>query len=168
MAFKKRVRIIKKIREAASPWRFISLDRIHGRYVWDKRPGYFFIEWWEGRKRHRQMAGHTPSEALEAQRRKANELIGELVADGKGISQTKEEERATVISDAITMFLEHVGVHSPDKPKTVTNEAEPRVSMGALVELRRLIDAHRLGKTPKDLPPIGPNFTSPVIVRNPA
>ena len=71
MAFKKRVRIIKKIREAASLWRFISLHRLHGRYVWDKRPGYFFIEWWEGRKRHRQMSGQTPSEALEAQRRKA-------------------------------------------------------------------------------------------------
>src|SRR5260370_31025652 len=53
MAFKKRVRIIKKIREAASLWRFISLHRIHGRYVWDKRPGYYFVEWWEGRKRRR-------------------------------------------------------------------------------------------------------------------
>ena len=31
-----------------------------------------------------------------------------------------------------------------------TNEAEPRISIDALLELRRLIDAHRLGKTPKD------------------
>src|SRR5260370_1294119 len=94
MAFKKRVRIIKKIREAASLWRFISLHRIHGRYVWDKRPGYFFIEWWEGRKRRRQMAGQTPSDALEAQRRKANELIGELAAGGKKISQPTYGEHA--------------------------------------------------------------------------
>jgi len=28
------------------------------------------------------MAGQTPSDALEAQRRKANELVGELVAGG--------------------------------------------------------------------------------------
>ena len=31
MAFKKRVRLIKKIRTAPSVWRFISLDKIHGR-----------------------------------------------------------------------------------------------------------------------------------------
>jgi len=31
-----------------------------------------------------------------------------------------------------------------------TNEAEPRVSMDALFELRRLIDAHRLGTPPED------------------
>src|SRR6266568_1180940 len=118
MALKKRVRLIKKIREAASLWRFISLHRIHGRYVWDKRPGYYFVEWWEGRKRRRQMAGQTPSDALEAQRRKANELIGELVAGGQKISPTPVEESATLISEAITIFMEHVGVHSPDKPKT--------------------------------------------------
>jgi hypothetical protein len=76
----KRVRIIKKIREAKGLWRFISLHKIQGRYVWDKRPGYFFVEWWEGKKRKRQLAGHTPSEAAEAQRRKRNELLGELFA----------------------------------------------------------------------------------------
>ena len=31
-----------------------------------------------------------------------------------------------------------------------TSGAEPRVSMDALFELRRLIDAHRLGKTSED------------------
>ena len=31
-----------------------------------------------------------------------------------------------------------------------TSEAEPRVSLDALFELRRLIDTHRLGETPKD------------------
>ena len=40
----KRVRIIKKIREARGLWRFISLARIHDSYVWDKRPGYYFVE----------------------------------------------------------------------------------------------------------------------------
>ena len=82
MAFKKRVRIIKKIREAASLWRFVSMPRVRGRYVWEKRPGYFFVEWWEGQKRRRQMAGQTPSDALEAQRCKAKVLVGELVAGG--------------------------------------------------------------------------------------
>src|SRR5205823_1779716 len=35
------IRIIKKIRENAGVWKFISLHRIGSRYVWDKRPGYF-------------------------------------------------------------------------------------------------------------------------------
>jgi hypothetical protein len=43
MALKKRIRIIKKIRENAGVWNSTSLKRIGNRYVWDKRPGYFFI-----------------------------------------------------------------------------------------------------------------------------
>jgi len=113
----KRVRIIKKIREASGLWRFISLARIHNRYVWDKRPGYYFVEWWQGKKRKRQLAGHTPSEAAEAQRRKRNELLGELIAGGKQILKP-EESSATTIQDAIQTFLGHVRVHSPHKPKT--------------------------------------------------
>ena len=113
----KRVRIIKKIREASGLWKFISLDRIHNRYVWDKRPGYYFVEWWQGKKRKRQIAGHTPSEATETQRRKRNELIGELIAAGKEFPQT-EEVSASPIQDAIQTFLAHVKVHSPHKPKT--------------------------------------------------
>jgi hypothetical protein len=83
MAFKKRVRIIKKIRPKAGEWKFISLRKIGNRYVWDKRPGYFFVEWWIGPKRFREIAGTTPSEAKEAQRRKQNELVGELLSDDK-------------------------------------------------------------------------------------
>ena len=60
------------------------------RYVWDKRPGYFFIEWWEGRKRKRELAGRTPSEATEAQRRKQNELIGELLATARNFRNRKK------------------------------------------------------------------------------
>jgi hypothetical protein len=60
-------------------WKFISLDRAGSRYVWDSRPGYYFVEWWEGPSRRRERAGDTPSQALEAQRRKRNELFGELV-----------------------------------------------------------------------------------------
>ena len=71
---KKRVRIIKKVRVGAGVWKFISLDRIGGRYVWDKQPGHYFLEWWEGRKRRRELAGETPNQTLEAQRRKTNEL----------------------------------------------------------------------------------------------
>ena len=117
MATGKRVRIIKKVRERSGVWRFISLPRIGTRYVWDKRPGYYFVEWWQGKKRCRQLAGRTPSEASEAQRRKRNELLGELIAAGKEIARP-EEGSATPIVDAIQTFLAHVRVHSPHKPKT--------------------------------------------------
>jgi integrase/recombinase XerD len=118
VAVTKRVRIIKKVREAPGEWRFISLHKIQGRYVWDKRPGYYFVEWWQGRKRCRQMAGNTPSEAIEAQRRKRNELVGELIAGGKEIPRAEQDPSATPITEAIQTFMAHVRVHSPHKPKT--------------------------------------------------
>ena len=76
MAAKKQVRIIKKVRDTDGVWRFVSLDRAGKKYVWDNRPGTYFLEWWEGRKRKREVAGQTPSEALEAQRRKGREKEG--------------------------------------------------------------------------------------------
>jgi integrase len=118
MLHKKRVRIIKKIRLGPGQWEFISLSRIGTRYVWDKRSGYYYIEWREGKKRCRELAGQTPSEATEAQRRKANELMGELYAGGRQLPQP-EEGTATFIRDAVALFLEHIRVHSPDKPETV-------------------------------------------------
>lgn len=115
---KRRVRIIKKIRIAGGLWRFISLDRIGDRYVWDKRPGYYFLEWWDGKNRRRERAGVTPSEAAEAQRRKQHELIGELLEQG-GVPPTADEASATRISDAVRMFSDHVRTHSPGKPETL-------------------------------------------------
>lgn len=32
---KKKVRIIKKVRAEKGVWKFISLDKVDGRYVWD-------------------------------------------------------------------------------------------------------------------------------------
>ena len=118
MALKKRVRIIKKIRPKAGQWKFISMRKNGNRYVWDKRPGYFFVEWWIGPKRFREIAGTTPSEAKAAQRRKQNELVGELLGNGNDLPKP-EEGTATSITDAITIFNDHVRTHSPDKPKTL-------------------------------------------------
>ncbi|HUQ95823.1 MAG TPA: site-specific integrase [Bryobacteraceae bacterium] len=119
MAAVKRVRIIKKIREASGKWRFISLKRSGARYAWDDRPGSYFLEWWEGKTRRRQVAGQTPSETMEAQRRKRNELMGERVLGGKSVAPAPAEVPLTPIMGAIEMFLQHVRVHSPDKPRTV-------------------------------------------------
>ena len=140
MALKKRIRIIKKIRENAGVWKFISLHRIGSRYVWDKRPGYFFIEWWDGKKRKRERAGQTPSEATEAQRRKQNELIGELLANGKELP-TSQEGTATPIQDAITMFTDHVRTHSPDKPQTHRHYAKVLEHFERHLGKRKFIEA---------------------------
>jgi integrase len=115
---KKRVGIIKKVRISRGLWKFISLDRIGNRYVWDRRPGYFFLEWWEGNKRRRERAGITPSEAVEAQRRKQHELIGELLGRG-GVPPTTDEASATRIGDAVRMFADHIRTHLADKPETL-------------------------------------------------
>ena len=123
MATAKRVRIIKKIRESSGVWRFIALKRAGNRYAWDDRPGCYFVEWWEGVKRHRQVAGQTPSEAAEAQRRKRNELVGEAIFGGKGAAPKPAEAPLTLLTDATEMFLQHVRVHSPDKPRTVRRYA---------------------------------------------
>jgi hypothetical protein len=126
---RKRVRVIKKIREVEGGWRFVSMKKIGARYAWDNRPGHFFIEWWEGRKRRRELAGQTPSEAMEAQRRKRNELVGEALVGGKKAPPEPSEGSATPLTDAIQMFLQHVRVHSPDKPlrgrtSTITRPGE--------------------------------------------
>jgi hypothetical protein len=54
-SLKKQVRITKKIRTAQGVWKFISLQRVNNRYVWDKREGHYFIEWWEGKRRCREL-----------------------------------------------------------------------------------------------------------------
>jgi integrase/recombinase XerD len=143
MALKKRVRLIKKIREAEGLWRFISLHKIHGRYVWEKRPGYFFVEWWEGKKRRRQREGNTPSEALEAQRRKGNELVGEMLAAGHEPPNSGEpgEVSATLMRDAAEMFLGHVRVHSPDKPKTVQRYRKVLEHAERILAKRKFVEA---------------------------
>jgi len=64
MVRKKRVRIVKKIRDANGVWEFVSMKRAGDRYVWDDRPGYYFLDWREGRKRRRQLAGNSRAKPL--------------------------------------------------------------------------------------------------------
>jgi len=76
------VRLLKKIRLALGQWKFISLRKVKDSYLWDEGDEYFYLEWWEGKRRRREIAGQAPSQALEAQWRKRNELLGALVAEG--------------------------------------------------------------------------------------
>jgi hypothetical protein len=121
MALVKRVRIMKKVQDAVAGWRFVSLKRSGKRYIWDSRPGLYFLDWRDGTRRRRELAGATPAEALEAQRRKQNDLIGEAVAQGKTLSEsTAQRVDLTLTAAAVRMHLEHVKAHSPDKPRTLS------------------------------------------------
>jgi integrase len=120
MKAKKSVRIVKKIRTAPGAWKFVSLSRVGQRYVWDPRPGQYFLEWCEGPKRRREAVGSAPSEALEAQRRKVHELLGQMVA-GKDVVPMQGDDASALmpIRAAAEALLQHVQVHSPDKPRTL-------------------------------------------------
>lgn len=43
----------KKVRVASGVWQFVSMEWVNDRYVWDQPEGYYFLEWWEGRRRYR-------------------------------------------------------------------------------------------------------------------
>jgi len=141
---KKKVRIIKKIRTEEGVWKFVSLDKVKNKYVWDTREGHYFLEWWEGKKRCRELAGRTPSEALEAQRRKRNEIIGEMVAGGKQLIQTEEEGQRLPIDTAVQVFLAHIKTHSPAKPRTLERYNEVLGHFQRLLGKKKYVEAvHR-------------------------
>jgi integrase len=137
----KRVRIIKKVHLADGGWKFISLGRVGSRYVWDNRPGYYFVEWWEGRNRRRERAGDTPSQALEAQRRKRNELIGELVSGAFLVNPLDVTQVGTAVGDAVKLFAEHVRTHSPSKPRTLERYQEVLGHFQRIMPTKKLVEA---------------------------
>jgi site-specific recombinase XerC len=135
------VRIIKKIRAEKGVWKFISLDKVDGRYIWDNREGYYFIEWWEGKKRLRELAGQSPSEALESQRRKRNEIIGELIAGGQEIKLVEENSKALRIETAIELYAAHIKTHSPGKPRTLERYSEVLRHFDRLLGKKKYVEA---------------------------
>ena len=79
MKLRKSVRVLKKVRLGPGRWQFVSLPRKGNSWVWDPRPGFYLIEWWEGPRRRRESAGRTPMEVLHTVRRKQLELAGQVV-----------------------------------------------------------------------------------------
>jgi integrase len=79
MKLRPRIRIFKKVRLAPGRWQFVSLPRRGSTWIWDPRPGTYYLEWWEGPQRRRESAGSTPAEALNALKRKQWELAGQAV-----------------------------------------------------------------------------------------
>jgi integrase/recombinase XerD len=130
MAILKRVRVIKKVQEEGV-WRYVSLKQTGSRYVWDDRPGTYYLEWWEGAKRRRETAGQTPSEVIAAKRRKQDEfrLPGCITPRPEPASIPKAEPQPEAESQPVSrtrtalplariLFVKHIEAHSPDKPET--------------------------------------------------
>jgi len=68
-----RVNILQRVKTSQG-WSRVALKRTpKGRIRWPYG-GHFYIEWRENGKRFRRSAGDTPSEALEAQKRKRLQL----------------------------------------------------------------------------------------------
>jgi hypothetical protein len=141
MPILKRVRVIKKIQEGGA-WRFVSLKRAGKRYAWDPRPGAYYLEWWDGGQRLREVAGDTPSQAIAAQRRKQIQLAGEPL-DEPGTKPRMEDKptSSTTITDATETFLAHIQAHSPDKPETVRRYRQVLEHFERLLGHRKNVEA---------------------------
>ena len=85
-------------------WRNAALERDgKGRIKWPSR-ARFLIEWRESGRRKREAAGETPSEALEAQRRKRLELE----AAQTGVKILDESEPQFPLTKTIDGFLKDI------------------------------------------------------------
>jgi len=100
-----RVNILKQVK-TPSGWRNLALKRdARGRIKWSPSSGRYIIEWRENGRRLRSAAGVTPSEALEAQKRKRLEL--EAGSSGLELSGIEEEEKLS-LTGAIQDFLKDI------------------------------------------------------------
>jgi integrase len=101
-----RVNIIRQVKRDGG-WKNVALERAaSGRIKWPSGPGRYLIEWRQNGKRLRQAAGVTPSEALEAQRRKRLEL--EAARSGLRLAGLPEDEKALPLIQAIAGFLKDI------------------------------------------------------------
>ena len=100
-----RVNIIRQLKTGHG-WKNVALERdARGRIRWNGKSRYL-IEWRLNGKRLRQRAGVTPSEALEAQKRKRLEL--EAARSGLRIAGLPENEQRISLRDAIEEFLKDI------------------------------------------------------------
>jgi hypothetical protein len=93
MILKRSVRIVKKVR-VDGLWKFVSLARNGNRYLWDERPGPYFLDWHEAGHRRREFADITPAQAIQAQKRKQAEIAGALVLNENGRRRSESASSA--------------------------------------------------------------------------
>jgi hypothetical protein len=84
-------------------WKMASLDRdAKGRIKWSSGPVTYLIEWREQGRRCREAAGSTPSNALEAQRRKQFQL--DAKRNNIELPSVSQEDQAQPLAAAIADF----------------------------------------------------------------
>src|SRR5690348_15354803 len=102
-----RVNILRQIKTSTG-WQNTALERDdRNRIKWPPR-ARFLIEWRESGRRKREAAGETPSEALEAQRRKRLDL--EARATGLTVTDPDEKAKAEALplTQTIDAFLKDI------------------------------------------------------------
>jgi hypothetical protein len=104
----RRVNILQYVKTPIGRWQWepIPKNRRTGSYLWSKaKSNQFYVVWREEKRRHYLKAGSTPSEALEAKRRKEFELAGRAILNGaKQIP--KPQNGGFTIEAAVADFLE--------------------------------------------------------------
>jgi integrase len=147
----RRVNILQYVRTPFGRWQWepIPKNRRTGSYVWSQaKSNHFYIVWREEKRRHYQKAGSTPSDALEAKRRKEFELAGRAVLqDGKQIP--RPQNGGFTIEAAVADFLEFTKIKK--RPNTYKRYravldhfrafAKPYTQVGAITAAD--IDAYR-------------------------
>ena len=106
----RRVNILQYVKTPSGQWQWAAIPKNSrtGKYLWSKATSdRFYIVWREAKKRRYQKAGTTPSEVLEAKRRKEFELAGRAVLES-GRRIPKHDELGFTIADAVSDFLEFV------------------------------------------------------------
>jgi integrase/recombinase XerD len=100
-----RVNIVQRVKTSKG-WSNVPLKRTpKGRIRWPSG-GRYFIEWRENGRRLRQSAGDTPSEALEAQKRKRFQL--EATDTGFEIVDVEAGENQRPLATAVDAFLKDI------------------------------------------------------------
>jgi|GEM_PF-6886833 len=104
----RRVNLLQYVKTPIGRWQWepIPRNRRTGSYIWAKaKSNHFYIVWREEKRRHYQKAGITPSEALEAKRKKEFELAGRaLLQNGRPIP--KPQNGGFTVEAAVADFLE--------------------------------------------------------------
>jgi integrase len=109
-----RVNIVKQFKTESGQWVLRSIPRKpSGHYDWSNLPdGDYFIEWRESGRRKREPAGRIASQALEAQRRKRNELnaraSGLIVEAGAKLVSIAPEAEGRRLESLIARYLDQI------------------------------------------------------------
>ncbi len=114
----RRVNILQYVKTPIGRWQWepIPKNRRTGSYLWPKvKSNQFYVVWREDKRRHYQKAGSTPSEALEAKRRKEFELAGRAALNGAR-QIPKSQNGGLTIEAAVADFLEFT--KSKKRPNT--------------------------------------------------